>query len=68
MKYPLIIGYMMLSFVIVYYSAKPSFKVVSDCCKNEYREILRADRKTGPNFLCLNCKKWCDLVEIKEIK
>ena len=68
MKYPLIIGYILISIAAIYFFAKPSFKLVSSCCKDNYREILRADIRTGPNFLCLNCKKWCDLVEVKETK
>jgi len=67
MKYPVIIGYVLISMAVVYFCTKPSFKVVSECCKDSYREVLRADIPTGPNYLCLNCKKWCDLVEIKEI-
>ena len=63
MKYPVIITYVLLSMAAVYFFAKPSFKLVSECCKYEYREMLR---HSSYDFLCLECKKWCDLIEVKE--
>ena len=65
MKYPVIIGYVLLSMLVVYIFAKPSFKLVSECCKYEYRELPKRD---GYAMMCLNCKKWCDLIEVKETK
>ena len=63
MKYPIVIGYILLSTLAVYFFAKPSFKLVSDCCKNEYKELPRRD---GYEPYCLECKKWCELIEVKE--
>ena len=65
MKYPIVIGYILLSMAAVYFFTKPSFKLVSECCKYDYREI---PRNQGYDFLCIECKKWCDLIEIKETK
>ena len=63
MKYPLIIGYFVIAIFAIYYGTKPSFKLVSECCQYNYREIPRND---GYYFLCIECKKLCDLIEIKE--
>ena len=68
MKYPIIIGYILLSILAIYFSAKPSFKLVSECCKSEYRELPKKLAPDGYAILCLNCKKWCDLIEVKEIQ
>tara|TARA_R110001583_G_scaffold138687_1_gene290446 strand:+ start:275 stop:472 length:198 start_codon:yes stop_codon:yes gene_type:complete len=65
MKYPVIITYVLLSMAAVYFFAKPSFKLVSECCESQYREL---PKKNGYAMYCLNCKKWCDLIEIKETK
>ena len=65
MKYPIIMIYIVLSTLAIYYFAKPSFKLVSKCCQYEYREIPRNE---GYDFLCIECKKWCDLIEVKETK
>ena len=65
MKYPIVIGYILLSILAIYFSTKPSFKLVSECCNSEYRELPKKD---GYAMMCLNCKKWCDLIEIREIK
>ena len=65
MKYPVIITYVLLSMAAIYFFAKPSFKLVSECCKSEYRELPKKD---GYAMMCLNCKKWCDLIEVKETK
>ena len=43
MKYPIVIGYILLSTLAVYFFAKPSFKLVRNCCKNEYKELPRRD-------------------------
>ena len=63
MKYPVVIGYILLSMIMVYIFSKPSFKLVSECCNSEYKELPKKD---GYAMMCLNCKKWCDLMEIKE--
>ena len=63
MKYPVIIVYILLSMAAVYLFAKPSFKLVSECCKSEYRELPKKD---GYAMMCLDCKKWCDLIEVKD--
>ena len=63
MKYPIIIGYILLSIAAIYLFAKPSFKLVSKCCEYEYRELPKKDKYA---MMCLNCKKWCDLIEIRE--
>ena len=65
MKYPVVIGYVLLSMLAIYLFAKPSFKLVSECCKYQYKELPKRD---GYAMMCLNCKKWCDLIEIREIK
>ena len=65
MKYPLIIGYILISIAAIYFFAKPSFKLVSKCCEGTYREVPRRD---GYEPYCLECKKWCELKEIKEIQ
>ena len=65
MKYPVIIVYIAISALVIYFFAKPSFKLVSECCKSEYRELPKKDRYA---MMCLNCKKWCDLIEVKETK
>ena len=65
MKYPVVIGYVLLSMLAIYLFAKPSFKLVSECCKYQYKELPKRD---GYAMMCLNCKKWCDLIEIKNIK
>ena len=62
MKYPVIITYVLLSMAAVYMFANPSFKLVSECCKAEYKEI---PRKNGYAMFCLDCKKWCDLIEVR---
>tara|TARA_R110002012_G_scaffold274032_2_gene460205 strand:+ start:2263 stop:2460 length:198 start_codon:yes stop_codon:yes gene_type:complete len=65
MKYPVIIGYILLSIAAIYFLTKPSFKLVSECCKYEYREL---PKRNGYDMMCLNCKKWCDLIETQNIK
>ena len=65
MKYPVVIGYVLLSMLAIYLFAKPSFKLVSECCKYQYKELPKRD---GYAMMCLNYKKWCDLIEIREIK
>ena len=65
MKYPIVIGYILLSTLAVYFFAKPSFKLVSTCCESEYKELPRQD---GYEPYCLGCKKWCELIEIRETK
>lgn len=65
MKYPVIAIYVILSTLAIYYLGKPSFKVVSKCCKSEYRELPKKD---GYAMYCLDCKQWCELIEIKETK
>ena len=66
MKYPVIITYVLLSMAAVYFFAKPSFTLVSKCCKYEYREIPKKLHHDGYAMMCLNCKLWCDLIEVKE--
>ena len=65
MKYPVIITYVLLSMAAMYFFGKPSFKLVSECCESQYREMPKKD---GYEPYCLQCKKWCKLIEVKETR
>ena len=63
----LFIGYLCLVVFAVhhtlYYSG--TYKQVSHCCEYNYSVISKGnDHKSW----CLNCKKWCEVIEIKEKK
>ena len=66
MKYPVIAIYIILSTLAIYYLGKPSpYKLASKCCDSKYKEM---PRRNSYEPYCLECNKWCELKEIREIK
>ena len=63
----IIIGVFILIFVVIWIASNFQYKYVSACFKDEYREKWKAQRTKAPYqaFYCLNCKHWCDLIEVR---
>ncbi len=68
MKEWMVITYITALSVMLYYGTQTEFNVVSKCCKYEYKKIPKALNPDNYSMLCLNCKQWCDLIEIRETK
>ena len=49
-----------ITIICAIYISIDNEEYVSKCCKSEYRETLRKDKD---DYYCLNCKRWCDLIE-----
>jgi len=65
MQYPILTCYFIICALAIYYLPKSSKVLVSDCCKSEYRSLQRSQKRVGQEPYCLECKKWCELIEIR---
>ena len=68
MEYPILTIYFIVCMFAVEYLGKPQYKLVSTCCEAEYKSLTRSQNQGGQEPYCLNCKKWCELTEVKETK
>ena len=66
MQYPIIISYFIVAFMAIKYLGTSDYKLVSMCCKADYRSLTRSQNQEGREPYCLECKKWCELIEIRE--
>ena len=66
----LVIGIVLsLSLVLAYIEIMQVYEkqYVSECCQYSYRTITTTDKynKSKTKDYCLNCRKWCEISEIK---
>ena len=61
----MIIGYILISVIALTYALNHSgtYKMVSHCCKTSYSTVDRANESKP---WCSSCKKWCEIIEIRE--
>ena len=65
------IGYLCIVVFALHYALNyscSSTKLVSSCCNSEYRTLTRSQNQEGAEPYCLTCKKWCELIDIRETK
>ena len=68
MEYPILTIYFILCMFAVEYLGQSEYKLVSICCEADYKSIADNKEKSGKESYCLNCKKCCELIEIKETR
>ncbi len=63
-------GYLCIVVFALHYTFNysKSYKLVSECCNSDYRILTRSQKQEGQEPYCLDCKKWCELIEVKETK
>ena len=68
MQYPILTSYFIIAILAVKYMGTPEYKLVSVCCEADYKSLTRSQKQEGQEPYCLECKKWCELIEVKETK
>ena len=67
MKYSILISYFVVAVMAIMYLGQSEYKVVSMCCESDYRNVIKSKgEKIHEKPYCLSCKKWCELIEVKE--